>query len=186
MKRDQPRRARGFCFGRREESFNAFEHEIPSIAPSLFGEGLDALTAPGTTPEACAPQQALHPRAPWRERGGDRPHQRIEPVGRAAGRKPVGPKSHISSSSSGKRRIDVLHAPCSYSAATGSARSHLPRVACTVSGTLASTCGSRAHHLAALVHLGDQRVGLEPAIERDRLRGPAGGREARTVASSST
>ena len=33
----------------------------------------------------------------------------------------------------------------------------------------------RAHHVAALVDLGDQRVGLEPPVQRDRLRGPAGG-----------
>ena len=43
------------------------------------------------------PHARLRPRAE-RERT-DRPHQRVEPVGRAAGRQPSGLKSHISSSS---------------------------------------------------------------------------------------
>jgi hypothetical protein len=37
----------------------------------------------------------------------------------------------------------------------------------------------RAHHLAALVHLRDQRVGRLPAIERDRASGAADGAQLR-------
>src|SRR5947209_7018939 len=53
--------------------------------------------------------------------------------------RPVGAKSHISSSSSVNRPA-CLTRPCSYSVATGSARTHFPRVACTgITGTPGST-----------------------------------------------
>ena len=64
---------------------------------------------------------------------GNGPHQRVEPVGRGPRESPLRPKSHISSSSAAQRRVDVLDPALLRSiAATGSARSHLPRVACTV------------------------------------------------------
>ena len=62
---------------------------------------------------------------------------------------PLTPKSHIWSSSSANGGSTCLTRPCAYIAATGSARTHLPRVACTVfSGTLASTWRSTARTIS--------------------------------------
>ena len=71
---------------------------------------------------------------------GHRPDERVEAVGRAAGGKPVGAEIAHLVLELCKRRVDVLHLALRIHRGDGSARSHLPRVACTVfSGTDAST-----------------------------------------------
>ena len=126
-----------------------------------------------------------------RDELGHRPHQRVEPIRRSGPMKArSAPKSHISSSSAcigGSTCLDLALLRTSRQPARRAATCRASR-ARSCNGIAGSTCAQhRPHHIAALVHLGDQRVGLEPAIQRDRLRRPS--RRAQgpaTVASSST
>ena len=120
---------------------------------------------------------------------GDGPHQRIEPIGRSRPMRARRCRSRTSHLPAPRSAADVLHPALLVE--------HRDRLGAQ---PFAARCMHRTspapgdrfaqhgpHHVAALVDLSDQRVGLKPPIQRHRLASPSPAAPSpRRVASAST